>query len=60
MRSLTKSIVALIGIVALLAGVLLLLDGLLPLRSLGRNPSWPEVAVGLLISVAGFAGVAPK
>jgi hypothetical protein len=54
MRSLTKSIMALLGILAMVASVLLLLDGLLPVRSHGTNPSWLEVAVALLIGVAGF------
>jgi uncharacterized membrane protein HdeD (DUF308 family) len=54
MGFLTKSILAGLGVVAMLAGVLLLLDGLLPVRSHGTNPSWLEVAVGLLIGVAGF------
>lgn len=54
MRSLTKSVLALFGIVVMLAGGTLLLDGLLPLRSHGANPSWLEVIVGLLIIGAGF------
>ena len=54
MRTAAKSILALLGILIMLAGGALFLDGLLPLRSHGANPSWLEVVAGLVIGGGGF------
>ena len=54
MRSSFSSVSALLGLLAMLAGVLVLLDGLFPLRSRGPNPAWLEVGAGLSIGVTGL------
>ena len=54
MRSLSRTIAALFGLLAMLAGIALLLDGLLPIRSHGPNPSGLEVVAGFVICLAGF------
>lgn len=54
MRSFAISVSAVLGLMAMVAGVVLVLNGLLPLRSHGPNPSWLEVVCGLLLGIAGF------
>ena len=54
MRSRSKTIAGLFGLLAMVVGIALLLDGLLPMRSHGPNPSALEVAVGFVIGLAGF------
>jgi hypothetical protein len=54
MSPVSRTILALLGLLAVLAGIALLLDGLLPSRSHGPNPAWLEVAVGCGMGLAGF------
>ena len=54
MRPLSRIVAALFGLLTILAGVPVLLDGLLPIRSHGPNPSVVEVIVGLAICVTGL------
>jgi hypothetical protein len=54
MRPVSKTIVALFGLLAMLAGIVLFVDGLLPTRSHGPNPSVFEMLVGFGIALAGF------
>ena len=50
-----RTILTVLGLLAMLAGIALLMDGLLPTRSKGPNPSWLGVVVGFGIGFAGFA-----
>jgi uncharacterized membrane protein len=54
MSPVSRTILALLGLLAMLAGIALLVDGLLPTRSHGPNPSWLEVMVGVFMVLAGF------
>ena len=54
MPPVSRTILALLGLLAMLAGIALLLDGLLPTRSHEPNPSWLEVVIGIGIALAGF------
>ena len=54
MRSIPKAFAALFGLLTMLAGLALLLDGLLPVRSHGSNPSVVEVVAVLVICLTGF------
>ena len=54
MRSKLKTILALLGLLAVLAGIVLFVDGLFPTRSHGPNPSGLEMVVGFLVALAGF------
>ena len=36
-------------------GVLIIIDGLLPMRSDGPNPSWREVAAGAVTAIVGVS-----
>jgi len=54
MRSTSKSFTALFGLLIMLVGLALLLDGLLPIRSHGPNPSIGELVAGLAICLTGF------
>ncbi len=54
MSPVSRTILALLGLLAMLAGIALLLDGLLPTRSHGPNPSWLEVVVGFVMGLAGY------
>jgi len=47
----------------ILLGILLTADGILPARSAAPNPSWPEVAVGVIClasAIPGFIGIGRK
>ena len=44
-----------LGITFLVVGILIVADGLLPLRSQAPNPFWIEIAIGLVLSVVGWA-----
>ena len=54
MRSISRTIVAIVGLLVMLAGIGLFVDGVLPTRSHGPNPSVFEIAVGVVMGVAGF------
>jgi hypothetical protein len=54
MRSACKTILALLGLLAMLAGILFFVDGLLPIRSHAPNPSGLEMVVGFVAALAGF------
>ena len=54
MRPALRTIVALLGLVATLSGIGLFVDGLLPTRSHGPNPSSLAVVLGFVVALAGL------
>ena len=55
MQPVYRPLAAVVGLLAMLAGAGLLVDGLLPSRSNGPNPSWAEVIFGLVVTMSGAA-----
>jgi hypothetical protein len=45
---------ALLGLLVMLVGIALLIDGLLLKRSPGPNPSWPIVGMGFVTGLVGW------
>jgi hypothetical protein len=45
-----------LGAFVAVCGWLLVLDGLLPMRSHGPNPSWGEISLGVMVAAPGMVG----
>jgi hypothetical protein len=45
-----------LGAFVAVCGWLLVLDGLLPMRSHGPNPSWGEISLGVMVAAPGIMG----
>ena len=54
MKNNAARLLQVIGVALLAVGILFALDGLLPMRSQGSNPSWAEVAIGVTIMTLGW------
>ena len=54
MSHLPSRLMRITGLALLVLGILLVLDGLLPTRSDGPNPSWLVATVGVVLCVAGW------
>jgi hypothetical protein len=54
MRHIASSLLQILGAILLVFGVLLAVDGLLPLRSHAPNPAWIEAVIGVVLFMVGW------